>query len=138
MVAGVVVDGMVVVSMVEIEMGIELLGLGFGDGGLWIREWCGLQDERFLGIETVDRMTEKRPRTDYLERVQNDINASMRAILIDWLVETEEYSLASETLFLMVNYIDRYLFGNVLQMESAVLNYLKFEMTAPTARCFLR
>uniref|UniRef100_A0A7N2MJS4 B-like cyclin n=1 Tax=Quercus lobata TaxID=97700 RepID=A0A7N2MJS4_QUELO len=26
----------------------------------------------------------------------------------------------------------------VLQMESAVLNYLKFEMTAPTAKCFLR
>lgn len=23
-------------------------------------------------------------------------------------------------------------------MESAVLNYLKFEMTAPTAKCFLR
>lgn len=43
MVAGVVVDGMVVVSMVEIEMGIELLGLGLGDGGLWIREWLGFQ-----------------------------------------------------------------------------------------------
>ncbi|KAL6962215.1 hypothetical protein U1Q18_037171 [Sarracenia purpurea var. burkii] len=56
---------------------------------------------------------EKRPCRDYLERVQTDINASMRAILIDWLVE-------------------------VLQMESAVLNYLKFEMTALTARCFLR
>ncbi|KAK4716016.1 hypothetical protein R3W88_014354 [Solanum pinnatisectum] len=26
----------------------------------------------------------------------------------------------------------------VLQMESVVLNYLKFEMTAPTAKCFLR
>lgn len=26
----------------------------------------------------------------------------------------------------------------VLQMESAVLNYMKFEMTAPTAKCFLR
>lgn len=26
----------------------------------------------------------------------------------------------------------------VLQMESAVLNFLKFEMTAPTVRCFLR
>lgn len=26
----------------------------------------------------------------------------------------------------------------VLQMESAVLNYLKFEMTAPTTKCFLR
>ena len=26
----------------------------------------------------------------------------------------------------------------VLQMESSVLNYLKFEMTAPTPKCFLR
>jgi len=26
----------------------------------------------------------------------------------------------------------------VLQMESTVLNFLKFEMTAPTIKCFLR
>ncbi|XP_028080448.1 cyclin-A1-1-like [Camellia sinensis] len=136
------------------------------------------------------------PRTDLVERIQGDINASMRAILIDWLVEishlvtschgillwvAEEYSLVPETLFLTVNYIDRYLSGNViqrqrlqllgvacmiiaakyeeicapqveefcyvadntyfkkevLQMESSVLNYLKFEMSAPTAGCFL-
>ncbi|KAJ0025262.1 hypothetical protein Pint_08125 [Pistacia integerrima] len=125
----------------------------------------------------------KRPSTDFLERVQKDMNASMRAILIDWLVEVaEEYKLVPETLFLTVNYVDRYLSGNVinrqklqllgvsclmiaakyeeicapqveefcyvtdhtyskeevLQMESAVLNYLKFEMTVPTAKCFLR
>ncbi|XP_028072770.1 cyclin-A1-1-like [Camellia sinensis] len=122
------------------------------------------------------------PRTDLVERIQGDINASMRAILIDWLVEVaEEYSFVPETLFLTVNYIDRYLSGNViqrqriqllgvacmmiaakyeeicapqveefcyvadntyfkkevLQMESSVLNYLKFEMSAPTAGCFL-
>ncbi|XP_019196846.1 PREDICTED: cyclin-A1-4-like isoform X2 [Ipomoea nil] len=125
----------------------------------------------------------KRPSTDFMEKVQKDINASMRAILIDWLVEVaEEYRLVPDTLYLTVNYIDRYLSGNlmdrqrlqllgvacmmiaskyeeicapqveefcyitdntyfkeeVLQMESAVLNYLKFEMTAPTAKCFLR
>ncbi|KAL2513138.1 Cyclin-A1-1 [Abeliophyllum distichum] len=125
----------------------------------------------------------KRPATDFMERVQRDINPSMRAILIDWLVEvSEEYRLIPDTLYLTVNYIDRYLSGNVmdrqklqllgvasmmiaskyeeicapqveefcyitdntyfkdevLQMESAVLNYLKFEMTAPTAKCFLR
>ncbi|KAL0326142.1 UNVERIFIED_CONTAM: Cyclin-A1-1 [Sesamum radiatum] len=94
----------------------------------------------------------------------------------------EEYRLVPDTLYLTVNYIDRYLSGNVmdrqrlqllgvacmmiaskyeeicapqveefcyitdntyfkdevLQMESAVLNYLKFEMTAPTPKCFLR
>lgn len=127
--------------------------------------------------------TKKRPSTDFIEVVQKDVNASMRAILIDWLVEVaEEYRLVPDTLYLTVNYIDRYLSGNVmnrqrlqllgvacmlvaakyeeicapqveefcyitdntyfkdevLQMESSVLNYLKFEMTAPTTKCFLR
>ena len=41
---------------------------------------------------------------------QRDINATMRGILVDWLVEVgEEYRLQSETLFLAVNYIDRFL-----------------------------
>ncbi|CAL0315481.1 unnamed protein product [Lupinus luteus] len=125
----------------------------------------------------------KRPSTDFMERIQKDIDISMRAILIDWLVEVaEEYRLLPETLYLAVNYIDRYLSGNavnrqklqllgvacmmiaskyeeicaprveefcfitdntylkeeILQMESSVLCYLKFEMTAPTTNCFLR
>ncbi|KAG6432591.1 hypothetical protein SASPL_104172 [Salvia splendens] len=125
----------------------------------------------------------KRPSASFMERVQKDINPSMRSILVDWLIEvSEEYRLVPDTLYLTVNYIDRYLSGNVmdrqrlqllgvacmmiaskyeeicapqveefcyitdntyvkeevLQMESAVLNYLKFEMTAPTAKCFLR
>lgn len=127
--------------------------------------------------------TQKRPSTDFMEKIQKDINASMRAILIDWLVEvSEEYRLVPDTLYLTVNYIDRYLSGNamnrqrlqllgvacmmiaakyeeicapqveefcyitdntyfkeeVLQMESFVLNFLKFEMTATTTKCFLR
>ncbi|KAL9331055.1 hypothetical protein ACSQ67_000665 [Phaseolus vulgaris] len=125
----------------------------------------------------------KRPSSDFMERIQNDINVSMRAILIDWLVEVaEEYRLVPDTLYLTVNYVDRYLSGKamnrqrlqllgvscmmiaskyeeicapqvedfcyitdntylkeeLLRMESAVLNYLKFEMTAPTVKCFLR
>uniref|UniRef100_A0ACD5VVF3 Uncharacterized protein n=1 Tax=Avena sativa TaxID=4498 RepID=A0ACD5VVF3_AVESA len=127
--------------------------------------------------------TRKRPSTDFLETIQKDVNPSMRAILIDWLVEVaEEYRLVPDTLYLTVNYIDRFLSGNeinrqrlqllgvacmliaakyeeicapqveefcyitdntyfkdeVLDMEASVLNYLKFEMTAPTAKCFLR
>ncbi|CAL5196780.1 unnamed protein product [Lathyrus oleraceus] len=118
-----------------------------------------------------------------MEKIQKDINPSMRAILIDWLVEVaEEYRLVPDTLYLTVNYIDRYLSRNamnrkqlqllgvasimiaskyeeicapqveefcyitdntyfkeeVLQMESTVLNFLKFEMTTPTIKCFLR
>ncbi|OMO55006.1 hypothetical protein COLO4_36246 [Corchorus olitorius] len=125
----------------------------------------------------------KRPSTDFMEKIQKDINCNMRSILIDWLVEVaEEYRLVPDTLYLTVNYIDRYLSGNmmnrqrlqllgvacmmiaakyeeicapqveefcyitdntyfkeeVLEMESSVLNYLKFEMTAATAKCFLR
>ncbi|GMN45544.1 hypothetical protein TIFTF001_014733 [Ficus carica] len=130
-----------------------------------------------------DMHANKRPSPDFMERIQRDITASMRAMLIDWLVEVaEEYKLLPDTLFLAVHYIDRYLSGTVVkrqrlqllgvacmmiaakyeeisaphaqefcyvtdntyfkeevvQMESAVLNYLKFEMAAPTAICFLR
>ncbi|CAL4892333.1 unnamed protein product [Urochloa decumbens] len=127
--------------------------------------------------------SKKRPSTDFMETIQKDLSPSMRAILIDWLVEVaEEYRLVPDTLYLTVNYIDRYLSGNktsrqrlqllgvacmliaakreeicapqveefcyitdntyfrdeVLQMEASVLNCLKFETSAPTAKCFLR
>lgn len=40
---------------------------------------------------------------------QNDINAKMRAILVDWLVEVHmKFRLVPETLYLCVNIIDRY------------------------------
>lgn len=41
---------------------------------------------------------------------QKDINASMRGVLIDWLNEVaQEYKLRNETLYLAVNYTDRFL-----------------------------
>jgi cyclin-A len=50
-----------------------------------------------------------KPKPDYMKK-QPDINDSMRTILVDWLVEvSEEYRLNSETLYLAVNYIDRFL-----------------------------
>ncbi|CAN0879512.1 CYCA1-1 [Linum grandiflorum] len=62
--------------------------------------------------------TRRRPATDFMERIQTDINANMRAILIDWLVEVvEEYRLVPDTLYLTVNYIDRYLSGNVIKRQ---------------------
>ncbi|KAH0920323.1 hypothetical protein HID58_027983 [Brassica napus] len=153
-----------------------------------------LVDPQLCGVFACDiyehlRSSEvkKRPAFDYMERVQSNISASMRTILIDWLVEVaEEYRLLPETLYLAVNCLDRYLSGNVitkqnlqllgvscmmiaakyeevcvpqvesfcyitdntysrnevcallLEMESSVLNYLKFELTTPTAKCFLR
>nr|CAA53212.1 cyclin A(2) [Mus musculus] len=50
-----------------------------------------------------------KPKVGYMKR-QPDITNSMRAILVDWLVEVgEEYKLQNETLHLAVNYIDRFL-----------------------------
>ncbi|MCL7023153.1 hypothetical protein MKW94_014846 [Papaver nudicaule] len=41
---------------------------------------------------------------------QSDINEKMRAILVDWLIEVHyKFELMEETLFLMVNIIDRFL-----------------------------
>lgn len=41
---------------------------------------------------------------------QPDITFSMRSILVDWLVEvSEEYKLHNETIYLAVNYVDRFL-----------------------------
>lgn len=49
------------------------------------------------------------PSPTYMTK-QTDINAKMREILIDWLVEVHlKFRLQSETLYLCVNYIDRFL-----------------------------
>lgn len=41
---------------------------------------------------------------------QSEINSQMRTILVDWLVEVaDEYKLNDETLFLCIQYVDRFL-----------------------------
>lgn len=50
-----------------------------------------------------------RPKHGYM-RKQPDITNCMRVILVDWLVEVcQEYKLCNETIFLAVNYMDRFL-----------------------------
>lgn len=50
------------------------------------------------------------PDAHYMEHVQGDLTHAMRSILIDWMVEVaEEYTLASQSLFLAVAYLDRFL-----------------------------
>ncbi|XP_972623.2 G2/mitotic-specific cyclin-A [Tribolium castaneum] len=50
-----------------------------------------------------------RPKPGYIVK-QPDVTENMRAVLIDWLVEvTEEYGMQTETLYLAVNFIDRFL-----------------------------
>ncbi|TQE01281.1 hypothetical protein C1H46_013097 [Malus baccata] len=58
----------------------------------------------------VQMEANKRPSPSYMGRVQNDISPKMRGILVDWLVEVaEEYKLVTDTLYLTVSYLDRYL-----------------------------
>lgn len=50
-----------------------------------------------------------RSKPGYMSK-QPDITNCMRVILVDWLVEVaEEYKLCSETIYLAVNYLDRFL-----------------------------
>ena len=64
---------------------------------------------------------EKRINPDYM-KVQKDINEKMRIILIDWLVEVHlKFKLLPETLFLTINWIDRYLQKNQTQRDKLQL-----------------
>ncbi|NXP73475.1 CCNA1 protein, partial [Ramphastos sulfuratus] len=50
-----------------------------------------------------------RPKPYYMKK-QPDITPGMRAVLVDWLVDVgEEYKLQTETLYLAVNFLDRFL-----------------------------
>lgn len=72
---------------------------------------CVLPSYRFLCflICRIAFQLKTRPKAAYMKK-QPDITVSMRAILVDWLVEVgEEYKLQNETLYLAVNYIDRFL-----------------------------
>ncbi|XP_031407630.1 cyclin-A2-1-like [Punica granatum] len=61
---------------------------------------------------------DRRPSTNYMETLQQDITPNMRGILIDWLVEvSEEYKLAADTLYLTVNLIDRFLSQNYIEKQ---------------------
>ncbi|CAE8627799.1 unnamed protein product [Polarella glacialis] len=78
------------------------------------------------------------PDSGYMEQ-QADINAKMRAILIDWLVEVHmKHRLQTETLYLTVNLIDRYLARALvlrkrLQLVGVVAMFIasKFEEVDP-------
>ena len=59
---------------------------------------------------------------NYLEKVQKEITANMRGVLVDWLVEVaEEYKLLPDTLYLAISYIDRFLSLNVVHKQKLQL-----------------
>jgi len=76
-----------------------------------ILEAGGFTSEYHMDILTNMKKREKDflPKWNYMTK-QPDITFTMRSILIDWLIEVgEEYKLGTETLFLAVSYIDRFL-----------------------------
>ncbi|KAL0753261.1 PREDICTED: cyclin-A3-4-like isoform X2 [Brassica oleracea var. oleracea] len=61
-------------------------------------------------LREMEGKLKQRPLHDYIEKVQSDLTPSMRGVLMDWLVEVaEEYNLVSDTLYLTVSYVDRFL-----------------------------
>lgn len=69
---------------------------------------CDIYSEEILSyLKTTEKL--HRPKPNYMRR-QPDVSYSMRTILVDWLVEVaEEYKLHSQTLYLAVSFIDRFL-----------------------------
>jgi cyclin-A len=80
----------------------------------------------------------RRLEMNFLEH-QSDINASMRSILIDWLIEVaDEYKMTDETLFLSVQYVDRFLSTvNVTRSKLQLLGMSLRERITSTERSIL-
>ncbi|RLN42886.1 cyclin-A3-1-like [Panicum miliaceum] len=90
-------------------------------------------------LRSMEAQAKRRPARDYIAAVQVDVTPNMRSILVDWLVEVaEEYKLVSDTLYLTVSYIDRFLSDKALNRQrlqllgvSAMLIASKYEEISP-------
>ncbi|KFK31754.1 hypothetical protein AALP_AA6G154900 [Arabis alpina] len=90
-------------------------------------------------LRQMEGNVKSRPLIDYLEKVQRDVTCNMRGTLVDWLVEVaDEYKLLSETLYLTVSYIDRFLSVKIVDRQklqllgvSAMLIASKYEEITP-------
>ncbi|OVA14125.1 Cyclin [Macleaya cordata] len=93
----------------------------------------------FEYLHSMEVEKKRRPLPDYMEKIQKDVTANMRGILVDWLVQvTEQYKLVSDTLYLTVSYLDRFLSSNCLHRHklqllgvSCMLIASKYEETTP-------
>ncbi|KAK7283057.1 hypothetical protein RIF29_12299 [Crotalaria pallida] len=75
--------------------------------------WSSYAPDIYNKIRVTE--VERKPLTNYMEKLQKDISPSMRGILVDWLVEvSEEYQLVPDTLYLTVNLIDRFLSSSLI------------------------
>ncbi|WOK99242.1 hypothetical protein Cni_G07954 [Canna indica] len=75
---------------------------------------CTYASEIYANLRVAELI--RRPVPNYIETLQQDITQSMRGILIDWLVEvSEEFKLVSDTLYLTVYMVDRFLSQNHIE-----------------------
>ncbi|XP_078177977.1 cyclin-A3-1-like [Carex rostrata] len=90
-------------------------------------------------LRSMEVEPKRRPLSNYIETIQVDVTANMRGVLVDWLVEvSEEYKLVSDTLYLTISYIDRFLSYNSISRQrlqllgvSSMLIASKYEEIVP-------
>ncbi|XP_047318793.1 putative cyclin-A3-1 [Impatiens glandulifera] len=102
----------------EIETAAAAAAAKFDDS-----EMCdGYVTDIYGYLHNMEKEAKRRPLQDYIDKVQKDVTANMRGVLVDWLVEVaEEYNLQSDTLYLSITYIDRFLSLNPLNKQSLQL-----------------
>ncbi|XP_073051551.1 putative cyclin-A3-1 [Primulina eburnea] len=103
-------------------------------------QMCGAYVYDIYGyLHNMEMEPKRRSLPDYIEKIQKDVTANMRGVLIDWLVEVvEEYKLLPDTLYLTVSYIDRFLSSNAINRQrlqllgvSSMLIASKYEEISP-------
>ncbi|XP_022952036.1 putative cyclin-A3-1 [Cucurbita moschata] len=90
-------------------------------------------------LRIMEAEPKRRPIPNYIEKIQTDVSANMRGVLVDWMVEVaEEYKLGPDSLYLSISYIDRYLSMNILSRQrlqllgvSSMLIASKYEEITP-------
>ncbi|KAF3435508.1 hypothetical protein FNV43_RR22597 [Rhamnella rubrinervis] len=100
---------------------------------------CAYSSSIYMHLHSLEMEANRRPLPNYMEKVQKDVSADMREVLVDWMVEiSEEYKLVSDTLYLSVSYVDSFLSSfpisrNKLQLVgvSCMLIASKYEEISP-------
>ncbi|XP_021625526.1 putative cyclin-A3-1 isoform X2 [Manihot esculenta] len=83
---------------------------------------CSYSSSIYEYLHSLEMEDKRRCLSNYMTEVQTDISVKMREVLVDWLVEVaEEYKLVSDTLYLTVSYIDRFLSWQVLSRNNLQL-----------------
>ncbi|XP_050211004.1 G2/mitotic-specific cyclin C13-1-like [Mercurialis annua] len=100
---------------------------------------CLFSSSIYGHLHSLEMDDKRRCSSNYMTAIQTDISAKMREILVDWLVEVaEEYKLVSDTLYLSVSYLDRFLSSQNLSRHklqllgvSCMLIASKYEEISP-------